>query len=145
MKLEIVEKSNTKPFESMPITYRVSMRVNNGTVTLQREYFRCGFYDGEQYDDFYFDNEGYHRGSPLCHCSFITKRIDDKVYLMKKEEEMIKLFYEKCVKSKKGLEKELRRTTKELNDNISNYEDIINYFEYTQRGDKLKKLKSKIK
>jgi hypothetical protein len=145
MKLEIKETNDTGTFRSMPISYRVSLGINRGAVILKREYFRAGFSDGEQFDDFYFDNEWCGRQSnPLNRCTFITRKIDDKKYLMEKETEMINLFYEKCAKSKKNLERELRKTTKELNDNINNFEDILNYFEYTQRGKKLKKLKSKI-
>lgn len=145
MKLEIKETIDTNSFRDMPISYRVSLVIDRNTVTLHREYFRVGFSDGEQYDDFYFDNEWCGRqGNPLHRCTFITKKIDDKKYLMEKEEEMIKLFYKKCTKTKLHLEKKLKETTKELNNSINNYDDILNYFEYTQRGEKLKKLKSKI-
>lgn len=146
MKLIIRETSDTKPFMDMPVSYRVSLKVDRGTVTLERQYFRCGFSDGEQYDDFYFDNEWCGRqGSPLYRCTFITKRIDDKKYLMEKENELIRLFYDRCEKSKKNLEKELKKKTKELNDNINNYGDILSHFEYTQRGKKLKRLKDKLR
>jgi hypothetical protein len=146
MKLIVKETNDTKAFRDMPISYRVSLEINRDIVTLEREYFRCGFNDGEQYDDFYFDNEWSGRqGRPLYRCTFITKRIDDKKYLMEKEQEMIKLFYDKCAKSKKNLQKELILKTKELNDNINNYDDILNYLEYTQRGKKLKKLKNKLR
>jgi len=146
MKLVIKETSDTQTFRGMPISYRVSLEINRDVVTLEREYFRVGFSDGEQYDKFYFDNEWCGRqGNPLHRCTFITKKIDDKKYLMKKEEELIKLFYKKCTKTKKDLEKKLIEKTKNLNDSINNYDDILNYFEYTQRGEKLKKLKKKMK
>lgn len=145
MKLVIKETSDTGTFRDMPISYRVSLEIDRNTVTLHREYFRVGFSDGEQYDDFYFDNEWCGRqGNPLHRCTFITKKVDDKKYLMEKEEEMIKIFYKKCTKTKIDLEKKLRKTTKELNDSINNYDDIINYFEYTQRGDKIKRIKERI-
>ena len=79
MRIEIKETSDTKPFMSMPISYRVSISVNHGYITLHREYFRSGFSDGEAYDKFYFDNEWSGRqGNPISRCTFITKRIDDK-------------------------------------------------------------------
>ena len=146
MKLITKETSDTQSFKGMPISYRVSLEVDRGTVTLHREYFRVGFSDGEQYDDFYFDNEWSGRqGNPISRCTFITKRIDDKEYLKQNENILIKGFYERCIKSRDLVKKRLATETKRLSDDINNYEDILNHFEYLNRGDKLKKLKNRLK
>lgn len=145
MKFNIEESRDTDSFKNMPISYRVSLKIIKNTVVLKREYFRVGFNSGEQYDNFYFDNEwSGKQNEPLERCTFITKRIDDKKYLMEKEKDLIKLFYEKCTKSRDLLKNQLIQKTKNLNDSINNYNDILDYFEYTQRDKKLKKIKYKI-
>ena len=145
MKVEIVEVSDTRDFMNMPISYRVEIKVYRDTITIKRQYFRVGFSDGEQYDDFYFDNDWCGRqSSPVSRCTFITKKIEDKKYLQQKENELIEKFYRKCIKSKELIKKELREVTKKLNDDLITYDNILNHFEYLNRGDKLKKLKNKL-
>ena len=145
MKLKIEEKSDTSEFRRMPLCYRVSINVYHGEIVLCREYFRAGFTDGESYDKFYTDNEmSWKRGSSMSRCTFITKNIDDKKYLKRKENELIKIFLEKCGDNIEMLKKQLIEETKRKNRDINNYNDILNHFEYLKRGDKLRKIKDKL-
>lgn len=143
MKLTIVERRDEH--WGYPLCYRVSLAVSHGEVVLTREFFHTGFHDGESFDNFYFNNENnWNEGNVLTYCTFLTKNVLDKEYHIKKELELIKLFHEKCGKSKAMLERNLINTTKRINRDIKDFEDIINHFEYINREDKLKKLISQM-
>lgn len=144
MKIKIVETDDRRPFENMPPCYRVSLWVGSGEIELKREYFRLGFYDGEDFDKFYFNDKNCNEGNPMTQGTFLTKKVDDKEYLRQKEEELIMKFHKKCYKAKKILEKQLREQTRELVSEIKNYDNIIKHYSYLDRGDKIRKLKSRL-
>ena len=111
-----------KPSSASPITYRVSIRIaGNANITLTREYFYYGYYDGERQDDFYFDFEW---ASTLAvgTGSFYTRNFDPE-YLKEKEKELIELFYKKLIKSEKRLEIELDNQLKILGKRIEEYQE----------------------
>ncbi len=145
MKLTIVETDDREEFQGRPLCYRVSLRVGHDEVTLTREFFRAGFHDGEEFNKFYFNNENnWNSKNTLTYCTFLTKNVSNKKYLAKKELELIKLFHERCGRSKAMLEKKLKDKIKKINQEINDYENIINHFEYINREDKLRKLISQI-
>jgi hypothetical protein len=145
MKLKEIYVDDSKPFGDQRLWYRVSLTIDEEKVLLKREHFRSGFYSGEQDDHFYFNTDyPQSNGDFFRYCSFMTSKLDDEEYLKRKEEELIKLFYDKCNKNITISQERLRKEEIKYNKRIDNYKDIINHFEYCKRGDKIKKIKSNL-
>jgi hypothetical protein len=145
--MKVVEeyRESINSFEHEPIRYRASISIepHNKRILLLRELFRVGFLRGEENDKFYIDNE-YQQKDTLYRCSFITQNMDKK-YHKEMEIKLMNIFYDGCGKSIKILEKKLKDETKNIKYHINMYNDLLNTFEYVKRGDKLKKLKNKLK
>ena len=133
MKIVEIDKSETdKNFNtiSTPLSYRVSIKISYGSndvndrLQLKREYFYVGYNDGEVEDGFYFDNKTtWSNIIGVTRATFYTRKLDDKNYLIQKEKELIKLFYEELIKSEEGYKQELKEQTEDLNRAISLYQE----------------------
>lgn len=136
MEIKIVEKiENDDGYGRMqPLSYRVSIGYYRNVFTITREYFRVGFCDGEKWDDFFFV------GHPIRKISFMTRKLDNTEYLRDTENKLIKLFYKKTLESKNKLNKELIKTTNEINSKIKMCDKISNYLDKYNRKDKIKNI-----
>jgi len=142
MELIIKEISDIDRFKNEPISYRVSISIGtDNNIILTREYFRVGFNDGESWNKFYFNCDSYSYGKTnLTRASFITRKIDDKQYLQNKELELINKFYDKLIETKNLTIKEFLETQKRINNKISLYDNMINFFDKYKRKDKILKI-----
>jgi len=102
-----------------PLTYRVSIKIENDEIILKREYFYVGFTDGEDFDDFYFDSDWH---DYFTRGTFITRNLNEQ-YLIDKEKELIQKFYENLEICIKNCKKELKESIRDINKKISNYEE----------------------
>lgn len=138
-------KDSDSGFRHEPLSYRVSLRLENNNIVLTREYFRVGFHDGEKWDGFYFDcdnNYGYGETN-LNYATFMTRKLDDKLYLQQKELELIDKFYDKLIITKNKTIKKLKSEQKRYEDKINNYDITINFLDKYKRKDKILKIVSK--
>ena len=145
MEFEILEELNPPPEDGwssvpMPLSYRIEISIFSEKIVLKRQLLGYGLYDWEEWDKFRFPDMPSSRGS------FITKKVNDSIYLAKKEEELIKKFYERIQYSKKQLQREydaeVKKMTKKLNDHLTNltiYENSYPFLKY-HRKEKIKKI-----
>lgn len=151
MQFSIIEEDKRKDLDSdywskrQPLTYRISLTINEKQIILKREYFYAGYNDGEEEDGFYFDNEvpwRSHKSSlGISRATFFTRNFDPD-YLKQKETELINIFYDKLLKSEKNLKKDLEKEIKEHNKQIEFYKKCQNSgpFMKIQRKNKLMNL-----
>ena len=147
-KIKIIEKSDTEPFNSMPLSYRVTIGTNIGdskrTITITRQFFRAGFHDGEDYGKFFFNMNRWDSKEGITRASFLSKKVKDTEYLKRKEEELIKIFVEKCAISAEIVDTKLKKETIRLirrkNDYIATINELDQYF----RSEKIQKIKNNI-
>ena len=142
MKFKIEEKDhrvnyNKNGSENYESHYRITIHLYNDEIILKREYFYYGFYDGEEYDHFFFRDKDY-----LTRGSFLTKNFDPE-YLRQKENQLIKKIYKKLTKAQTYTKKKLENKIKEYNEQIEIYKECQQSgpFKKYQRKEKLKKLK----
>lgn len=150
-KIKIIKIDSTKKsdgFTSEPRSYRVAIQFNerDREIIITREYYRVGFRDGEVWDEIYLDYELGWKSEMLGvhHSSIMTRCIDDKEYLKKIERDLIESYYDNCFKSITNIDKELKRKTKSLRKEKSNYEDVIDCLDKTFRKEKLEKIISEV-
>lgn len=153
--MKIIEEDRSKidkgKWHGSPLTYRVSIEISydvndvRNRLILKREYFYVGFNDGEVEDGFYFNNKvPWSRVIGVTRATFYTRKLDDKEYLIEKEKELIKLFYEELVKSEERYKEELKEKTEELNTAISIYQEYQTDEAFVKiiRKKKLKEIKT---
>jgi len=135
-----IDKSESDKFffesDSTPLTYRISLSLENNEIVLRREYFYVVYKDGEQLDNNYFIDNVY-----VTYASFITRNFDED-YLIKKERKLIKVFYNKLKESEVRLNKEKVDTNRYLDNKIKRYKKFQNcgIFDSIIRKSKLIKL-----
>jgi len=143
--IKIKETKDTKPFNGMPLCYRVSITPNVSSLKypliIERKFFRAGFRDGEQFGKFFFVEHE----NGVEYASFISKKVKDKDYLDRKEKELIEEYIEKCEKSVILVENNLRKTTYNLKIKKEGYLKIIDELSNLDRRKKIKKVLSKLK
>jgi hypothetical protein len=135
-------------FKHEKLSYRVSIGFDdrNKEIIIKREYFRVGFHDGEKWDDFYFDFEvGWRDMLGVCNASIMTRKINDKQYLIDIEKKLIKKYFEKCHVSINNIDNELKKQIKSLNRRRKNYESIIETLDKTFRKEKINSLEKRTK
>ena len=114
-------------------------------ITITRQFFRAGFHDGEDYGKFFFNIRRWDSKEGITRASFLSKKVKDVEYLRRKEEELIKIFVEKCVISAEivdtKLKKETIRLTRRKDDYIAAVDELDQYF----RSEKIQKIKDNIK
>lgn len=147
--MKIIEEDRSKidkrKWHGSPLTYRVSIEISYNRLILKREYFYVGFNDGEVEDGFYFNNKvPWSSAIGVTRATFYTRKLDDKEYLIEKEKELIKLFYEELVKSEERYKEELKEKTEELNTAISIYQEYQTDEAFVKiiRKKKLKEIKN---
>jgi len=146
-KIKIIKKDSTKKsdgFLSESKSYRVSIKFNerDQEIIITREFYRVGFRDGERWDEIFLDYKLAWRSEQLgIYCaSIMTKYVDDKKYLRKIEKDLIESYYKNCFNSITNIEKELKKQTKSLRNQKSNYEDVIGCLNKTFRKEKINKI-----
>jgi hypothetical protein len=141
--IKIIEENDTANFTSMPILYRVSIHPNIGStkypLIIKREFFRVGFRDGEMYDKYFFSE-----GEGVDYASIITKRINDKDYLIEIEKILISKYIEECKNSVEFLDNLLRKETFRITQKRNEYLKISRELSNMDRNKKLKKVLSHI-
>lgn len=122
-----------------PLTYRVSISLENNKIVLLREYFYVGYNDGEKFDDFYMDSS-----YMFTRMSYLTRDFN-KDYLKKVEKELIDKFYFELLNQEVKLNEELKNETEKFNRNIAWYKKYENcdLFIKTKRRSKLKEINKK--
>ena len=146
MKYKIVEKlEEPEPYNNMPRSYRIEIEIHREEICLTREIFRISFRDGEDWDNFYFDNEMSWRKNydaiGLSRATFITQNFNPQ-YLEEKEQELLKEVFRRLQKSEMGYKVELKRKNKELLDIIEFYKECQNIGPFLKfnRKQKVKKI-----
>jgi len=135
--IEIDRSDSDKSLKSFatPLTYRISITLENNEVVLMREYFYVGYNDGEKIDDFYYDD------NHISRITFLTRNFDDD-YLKEKEKEVIKIFYYKLIESEKSVKQEKINTNIHFDNKIKRYQKFqkCGLFTKLKRKEKLKKI-----
>jgi len=145
MKIKIVEnlnKDNDKEFESIrsPLSYRVSLKLHEDTLTIERKYFRVGFLDGEGYEKYYFDNHKLYSDSYLTYASFITKDIDNEELKCKSEIHLLNRFQEESLKCKEGIKNIIIKEMNKYNSKIKIYDNVYYLLDNYDRKRKINKI-----
>lgn len=122
---------------STPLTYRVSIRLNEDHILLKREYFFVGYLSGESPDEFYFNDEDNWYSSYITYTSFITRNFDTK-YLKDKENELINKFFDKLNITKEKIKEDKKEKIEYFNNRIKFYNECLD-------NDVFIKLKRKLK
>jgi hypothetical protein len=125
-----------------PLTYRIEIKIEDDEIILKREYFYVGYSDGEHPESFYFDNEvGWRRDHYLGKASYLT-RIFDPQHIQEKEDELIKMFYEKTFKNIEKINKRKKDAIKNFDNEINKLIECqnSNLFIKFKRADKLNKI-----
>jgi len=141
--IDLREKDKSWNSKSTPLTYRISIKLNDTEIVLAREYFYVGYNDGEDIDDFYFDNEfGNYEFGNFTRATFLTRNFDSE-YLKIKENELIKKFYKRLIKNEKYLKNELISKTEAIKHDIKLYQNYQNcdLFLKLKRKEKLNSIK----
>lgn len=138
---EIDDTQKDKHFSSdvTPLTYRISLRINNDEIVLRREYFYVGYRVGEKVEDFYFNNTSWNNN--IIYASFLTRNFDSN-HLQQKEKEFIEKFHHQLIESEKNIEEDFKKTEKIYQQDIKNYQNYqkCNIFNNIKRKVKLSKI-----
>lgn len=110
------EDKNNFCTDATPLTYRVSISLENNEIILQREFFYVGYNSGEQIDDFYINDITH-----VIRMTYLTRNFDKK-HLEEKEKMLIKKFYYELINTEKELKKELKESVKYFNKKIKRYQ-----------------------
>ena len=139
---DLREKDKHWDSQATPLTYRVSIELDENLIILKREYFYVGYNDGELINGFYFDNEvGWSNSPTINRATFLTRNFDLN-FLKQKEDELIKKFYKRLIKSEINLKNKLKSTVEKLNEEIKEYQEYQKneLFVKLIRKNKLKKI-----
>jgi len=142
MELKIIEKECTDRVDinSQPLSYRLKLSVKDEIILLEKEYFRWGFNDSENWDKFWICKQNH----VLMWVSIITRNFDEE-YLNSLEHKIFKLYRENLEKNTKLLENDIKSYIKKKTIDINNQNRVTNLFDVLDRRRKIKKIKEMMK
>lgn len=145
LKIENIDNSQNDIFfksTTTPLTYGVSIKIENDEIILTREYFYVGYSYCETIDDFYFNTDlPWRNDIGITKGTFLTKNFNPD-YIKQKEEELINLFYQKLIKSENDYIKERKKLINDIDNKILKYQKYqkCKLFINIQRKEKLYKI-----
>lgn len=128
--------------DKQPQRYRVVLSLYKNVFKIKREYFRCGFHDGEKDDKIFLPDTKH--GTSISYISIMTQRVDDKEYLYSLEKLLIDKYIEECERLIPQIQENLEKTIIMENKKIEEFNNSLIFLSTHQRKEKIEKIKEKI-
>lgn len=142
MKFNIIEEECKElvNINSQPLSFRLKLKIEGGDLILLKQYFRSGFYSGENWDNFNVVK----MENSLCWVSIITRNFDID-YLNSLEKKIFKKFKKESEILSNKLREDLENNIKYMNKCIIKQDNVTDFVTSFDRIRKITKLKMLIK